>query len=142
MDPNPGGGGYGIEIETYAADNLVENNMVWSFNKVIAMRSSGGGNVIGYDYMEDAYGAGYPTIVEVGRQLRPVARHRRIGSRFQPGSDALTPQLALPHEQACLLRIESVAVGRSQRDDQDLYAARESAFRWHSPLRFGPHWTC
>lgn len=65
-DPNPGGAGYGIEIETYASDNLVENSIVWSFNKVLAMRSSGGGNVIGYNYFEDGYGQGYPTIVEVG----------------------------------------------------------------------------
>ena len=66
QDPNPGGAGYGFEVETYASDNLLENNIAWSFNKVIAMRSSGGGNVIGYNYFEDGYGQGYPTIVEVG----------------------------------------------------------------------------
>lgn len=54
-----GGGAYGIVIDTYAASNLVENNISWSFNKVMLMRSTGGGNVIGYNYMEDGYGSNY-----------------------------------------------------------------------------------
>jgi len=65
-DPNPGGAGYAIVFDSYTADSLAENNISWNFNKVIAMRSSGGGNVVGYNYMEDGYGEGYPTIVEVG----------------------------------------------------------------------------
>jgi hypothetical protein len=65
-NPNPGGAGYGIDISTASADNLIENNISWAFNKVILMRASGGGNVIGYNYMEDGYGAGYRTIPEVG----------------------------------------------------------------------------
>jgi hypothetical protein len=65
-DPNPGGAGYGIVLDSYTADSLIENNISWNFNKVMAMRSSGGGNVIGYNYFEDGYGGGYPTIVEVG----------------------------------------------------------------------------
>lgn len=66
VNPNPGGEGYGIVIDTYTADSLVENNISWNFNKVMAMRSSGGGNVIAYNYMEDGYGAGYASIAEVG----------------------------------------------------------------------------
>jgi len=66
VDPNPGGGGYGIALDNYAADNLVEDNISWNFNKVMVMRTTGGGNVIGYNYMEDGWGSGYPTIVEVG----------------------------------------------------------------------------
>ena len=58
-NPNPGGGGYGIEIDAYTSDTLVENNISWSFNKVMVMRSAGGGDVIGYNYFEDGYGAGY-----------------------------------------------------------------------------------
>jgi hypothetical protein len=73
LDPNPGGGGYGVEVETYAADNLVENNIVWAMNKLIAMRSSGGGNVIGYNYMDDGYGAGYPQQQEVGLNASHMA---------------------------------------------------------------------
>jgi len=65
-NPNPGGAGYGIDLNYYAADNLVENNISWNFNKVITMRASGGGNVIGYNYFEDGWGEGYPTIPEVG----------------------------------------------------------------------------
>jgi hypothetical protein len=65
-EPNPGGGGYGIVLNAYAADNLIENNISWNFNKVIAMRTTGGGNVIGYNYMEDGWGAGYPDMPEVG----------------------------------------------------------------------------
>src|SRR2546426_6233659 len=66
QNPNPGGGGYGISFSWYSADNLIENNIVWNMNKVMVMRASGGGNVIGYNYMDDGYGQGYPTIVEVG----------------------------------------------------------------------------
>ena len=57
-NPNPGGGGYGMEIDTYTSDSLFENNIVWSFNKVMVMRSAGGGNVVGYNYFEDGYGQG------------------------------------------------------------------------------------
>lgn len=55
QNPNPGGAGYGISFSTYSADNLVENNIVWNMNKVMVMRASGGGNVIGYNYMEDGW---------------------------------------------------------------------------------------
>jgi Pectate lyase superfamily protein len=65
-NPNPGGDGYGFSINNGSADNLVENDISWNFNKVIVMRASGGGNVIAYSYFEDAYGAGYPTFVETG----------------------------------------------------------------------------
>ena len=64
--PEPGGGGYGISFSFYSSDNLVENNIVWNMNKVMVMRASGGGNVIGYNYMEDGwidYNTGW---VEVG----------------------------------------------------------------------------
>lgn len=66
QDPEPGGGGYGIVIDTYAADNLIENSISWNFNKVMVMRSSGGGNVIGYNYMTDSWGKSYPTLPETG----------------------------------------------------------------------------
>jgi hypothetical protein len=66
LTPNPGGGGYGLGWSRGAADNLAENNIVWNFNKVMVMRASGGGNVIGYNYLEDGWGAGYPDIPEVG----------------------------------------------------------------------------
>ena len=66
VNPNPGGAGYGMGMNSYASDNLFENNVSWNFNKVIVMRKTGGGNVVAYNYLEDGYGAGYPTIVEIG----------------------------------------------------------------------------
>jgi hypothetical protein len=50
----------------YSADNLVENNIVWNMNKVMVMRASGGGNVMGYNYMEDGWISYAPDFVEVG----------------------------------------------------------------------------
>lgn len=64
--PYPGGGGYGISFSYYSADNLVENNIVWNMNKVMVMRASGGGNVIGYNYMEDGWIGNYTGWVETG----------------------------------------------------------------------------
>jgi hypothetical protein len=66
VDPNPGGGGYGLSINWHGADNLVENNVHWNFNKVMVMRASGGGNVIAYNYMDDAFGGSYPDLPEAG----------------------------------------------------------------------------
>ena len=43
----------------HAADNLFEN-------KVGVVRGTGGGNVIAYNYMDDAYGATYPNLLEAG----------------------------------------------------------------------------
>jgi len=66
VQPNPGGGGYALDWNFYASDNLIENCISWNFNKVITARGSGGGNVCAYCYMQDGYGAGYPTQPEVG----------------------------------------------------------------------------
>jgi len=65
-DPNPGGGGYLLDITTGTSDSLVENNISWSGNKVITMRASGGGNVVAYNYFDDAFGATYPNSPEAG----------------------------------------------------------------------------
>jgi hypothetical protein len=65
-NPTPGGAGYGLSVNRYAADNLIENNAVWNFNKVIVFRTSGGGNVVGYNYMEDGYVGTNKTWIEVG----------------------------------------------------------------------------
>ena len=64
--PYPGGGGYGLSVAWYSSDNLVENNIVWNMNKVMVMRASGGGNVIGYNYMEDGWIGNNRSWVEVG----------------------------------------------------------------------------
>src|SRR5207244_9461699 len=65
-DPNPGGAGYLAGLAFGAADNLFENNIMWYGNKVIVVRGSGGGNVIGYNYMDDAFGSTYPNLPEPG----------------------------------------------------------------------------
>jgi hypothetical protein len=53
--PYPGGAGYLLSVARYTADSLVENNVFVSANKVMVMRASGGGNVIGYNYFDDGY---------------------------------------------------------------------------------------
>lgn len=65
-DNNPGGAGYGIDIRSGTADSLIENNISVRFNKTLLMRSSGGGNVVGYNYFDDGYGEGYKNCAEVG----------------------------------------------------------------------------
>jgi hypothetical protein len=54
-DPNPGGAGYMLSFAEYTADTLVENNIFMNGNKVMVMRASGGGNVIGYNYFDNGY---------------------------------------------------------------------------------------
>ena len=65
-DPNPGGAGYGVDFSNATSDCLLENCIVVNFNKVIVMRAAGGGNVVGYNYFDDGFGAGYKTIPEIG----------------------------------------------------------------------------
>ncbi len=65
-NPNPGGGGYLLSLSRGSADNLVENNAFWNANKVMVMRSTGGGNVIGYNYFEDGWIEYQPSWVESG----------------------------------------------------------------------------
>jgi hypothetical protein len=65
-DPNPGGGGYLVGLNWGASDNLIENNVMWYGNKNIVMRATGGGNVIAYNYMDDAFGSYYPNMPEAG----------------------------------------------------------------------------
>ena len=48
-----GGANYGIGLNWYTSNSLIENNISVRFNKVDVMRSAGGGNVFGYNYMDD-----------------------------------------------------------------------------------------
>ena len=54
-DPNPGGAGYMLSVAWHTSDSLIENNIFMRGNKVMVMRASGGGNVVGYNYFEDGY---------------------------------------------------------------------------------------
>ena len=53
--PFPGGDGYLLSVAEYTADSLIENNIFVNANKVMVMRASGGGNVIGYNYFDNGY---------------------------------------------------------------------------------------
>jgi len=57
---NAGGGAYGIAVSNSSSENLVENNIVVNLNKPIVMINSGGGNVIAYNYADNAYSEGVP----------------------------------------------------------------------------------
>lgn len=65
-NPNPGGGGYLLGMNTGTSDSLFENNISAGGNKQIVMRGAGGGNVVAYNYMDDAYGSTYPESPESG----------------------------------------------------------------------------
>jgi hypothetical protein len=65
-DANPGGGGYLLSFAKYTADSLVENNIFMNGNKVMVMRASGGGNVIGYNYFDNGYISNVQDYVETG----------------------------------------------------------------------------
>jgi hypothetical protein len=64
--PYPGGAGYGIVLGWHASDNLVENNISMTQNKVLVMRATGGGNVVAYNYLDDGYIGNYMDWQEVG----------------------------------------------------------------------------
>lgn len=64
--PSPGGGAYLTGMSAGTSDSLFENNVVWNGNKIIVMRATGGGNVVAYNYMQDAWGATYPSEPETG----------------------------------------------------------------------------
>jgi hypothetical protein len=64
--PEPGGGGYLLGLNYGASDNLIENNIMWNGNKVDVMRATGGGNVLAYNYTDDAWGFTYPQWPEAG----------------------------------------------------------------------------
>ena len=53
-DINPGGGAYGIAIRQQSSNNLIEDNIMYMLNKPLAMSSTGGGNVVAYNYADQA----------------------------------------------------------------------------------------
>jgi hypothetical protein len=61
-----GGGAYLLSLDNGTSNSLIENNAIWNGNKVIVMRMSGGGNVIAYNYMDDAWGSGAAPSQEAG----------------------------------------------------------------------------
>jgi hypothetical protein len=53
-----GGANYGIGLNWYSSNILLENNISIKYNKDIVMRSAGGGNVVSYNYMDDGADSG------------------------------------------------------------------------------------
>jgi hypothetical protein len=51
---NPGGGAYGVSVRMQSSDNLIEDNVMYMLNKPLLMEASGGGNVVGYNYVDEA----------------------------------------------------------------------------------------
>jgi hypothetical protein len=62
----PGGGGYLTSFNWGASDCLIENCIMWKDDKVTVSRGAGGGNVVAYCYMDDAYGMNFPQSPEAG----------------------------------------------------------------------------
>jgi hypothetical protein len=52
---NYGADCYGIVLRCGSSENLIENNVVRWMNKPIQLSNSGGGNVIGYNYADNAW---------------------------------------------------------------------------------------
>ncbi len=59
-DINPGGGAYGISVGMQSSDNLIEDNVCYMLNKPLVMNASGGGNVVAYNYVDEAIIASNP----------------------------------------------------------------------------------
>ncbi len=64
-----GGGAYGISLAEHTSDTLIENNIIWYMNKPLTMRASGGGNVVSYNYIEDAWTSADPGLQETTLDL-------------------------------------------------------------------------
>lgn len=62
----PGGAGYAISLASGSSEVLIENNAVHDANKVMVVRSSGAGSVIGYNYMDNGVITSLPDWVETG----------------------------------------------------------------------------
>ena len=62
-----------LSIASYTADSLVENNIFINGNKVMVMRASGGGNVIGYNYFDNGYIGNYLGWMETGLNASHMA---------------------------------------------------------------------
>jgi hypothetical protein len=59
-----GGGGYGLTVNSYTSDSLIEDNAINFFNKPFLFRSSGGGNVVGYNYVDGGQDSASPYWME------------------------------------------------------------------------------
>jgi hypothetical protein len=59
-----GGGAYGVRLVAHTSDSLIENNVIRNLNKPLVTQASGGGNVIGYNFVDDAWTGADPRMQE------------------------------------------------------------------------------
>jgi hypothetical protein len=74
LGQNAGGSSYGLCVDWYSSDSLLENNISFRLNKDMVMRSAGGGNVTGYNYMDDgadSNGAWFETVLNSSHMTTP-----------------------------------------------------------------------
>ncbi len=62
----PGGAGYALSLAQGSSEVLIENNAVHDANKVMVVRSSGAGSVVGYNYMDNGIIASNLEWIETG----------------------------------------------------------------------------
>lgn len=62
----PGGAGYALSFAGGSSEALIEDNIVVKANKMMVVRSSGAGSVVGYNYMDDGYIATSEGWIEIG----------------------------------------------------------------------------
>jgi hypothetical protein len=75
---SPGGAGYGLTLVAYTSDSLVENNMIYFFNKPFLFRASGGGNVVAYNYIDGAQDGAAPWWMEPDIDSHTVYSHMEL----------------------------------------------------------------
>ena len=97
-NPYPGGAGYLLSLAEYTADSLVENNIFINGNKVMVMRASGGGNVIGYNYFDNGYIGNYLGWMETGLNAVPpdLSRTSSCSRGTRPSTSTATTPGAAP----------------------------------------------
>jgi hypothetical protein len=76
--PEPGGGGYAIDVSSGSSEILIEDNVVVQANKVIVFRAAGAGSVVGYNYMDDAHILTAPRWQEVGLNASHMAGSHHV----------------------------------------------------------------
>jgi hypothetical protein len=66
---------YGISLGCGSADGLVENNVVRWMNQPVQLDTSGGGNVIGYNYIDNPWSDATPSVGNGQWLLGPIDTH-------------------------------------------------------------------
>ena len=131
--PYPGGGGYGISLAGAASEVLIENNIVNRMNKVMVVRSSGAGSVVGYNYMDNGFIGNQPGWVEVGLNGSHMVGSHHI---LFEGNESFNYDSDNTHGNAIAMTIfRNHLIGR-RRDFSDLGNVRGAGLMvgswWHS----------